>query len=226
MSERFQINSPLSPETRTYAGLFLVTFATLMYEVLLTRIFSVTMWYHFAFMSISIAMFGMSVGAVIVYALPEYFVASRTHEHLAQSAALFALTIVISFFTHLSIPFAPRPNLVFVYSVAVTYIALALPFIFSGICVCLALTRFSSNISRMYAADLAGAAVGCFAVIALLTVADGPSCVIVIAAVGAGAATIFARAQSSSSWVRTASLVGTLLLLLAGIGNAVLDRGK
>ena len=41
---------------RGYLGLFVVTLATLMYEILLTRIFSVTMWYHYAFMAISIAM--------------------------------------------------------------------------------------------------------------------------------------------------------------------------
>ena len=43
----------------TYVGLFLIALATLMYEILLTRIFSVTMWYHFAFVAVSIAMFGM-----------------------------------------------------------------------------------------------------------------------------------------------------------------------
>jgi hypothetical protein len=47
----------------TYAGLFMVSFSTLMYEVLLTRIFSVTMWYHFAFVAVSVALFGMTVGA-------------------------------------------------------------------------------------------------------------------------------------------------------------------
>ena len=57
----------------TYIGLFLVTLATLMYEILLIRIFSVTMWYHFAFMAISIAMFGMTVGALLVYLLPGIF---------------------------------------------------------------------------------------------------------------------------------------------------------
>ncbi len=56
-----------------YFGLFSVAMATLMYEILLTRIFSVTMWYHFAFMAISIAMFGMTVGAIIVYLFPNYF---------------------------------------------------------------------------------------------------------------------------------------------------------
>ena len=43
-----------------------------MYEILLTRIFSVTLWYHFAFMVVSIAMFGMAVGAMRVYLDPKY----------------------------------------------------------------------------------------------------------------------------------------------------------
>lgn len=40
----------------TYGGVFIVTLASLMYEILLTRIFSVTTWYHFAFVAISIAL--------------------------------------------------------------------------------------------------------------------------------------------------------------------------
>ena len=55
---------------RTYAGLSLVTLATLMLQILLTRIFSVTLWYHFAFMAVSIAMFGMTMGAILVYLRP------------------------------------------------------------------------------------------------------------------------------------------------------------
>ena len=64
----------------TFAGLFLVTLSTLMYETLLTRIFSVTMWYHFAFVAISVALFGMTVGALIVYLMPSHFPVGRTNE--------------------------------------------------------------------------------------------------------------------------------------------------
>src|SRR5213596_878242 len=62
---------------RTMAGLFLTTLATLMFEVLLTRIFSVTMWYHFAFMAVSIAMFGMTAGALVVFVRPRWFEPER-----------------------------------------------------------------------------------------------------------------------------------------------------
>lgn len=52
---------------RFYAGLFLLTLATLMLEVIQTRLLSVVTWYHLAFFVISSAMFGMTAGAVWVY---------------------------------------------------------------------------------------------------------------------------------------------------------------
>ena len=67
------MNNKNTVKKQSYAGIFMVALATLMYEIILTRIFSVTMFYHFAFMAISIAMFGMSVGAIVVYLLPHYF---------------------------------------------------------------------------------------------------------------------------------------------------------
>ena len=48
------------------AGLFLVTLATLMLEVLDTRLLSVLTWYHFSFFAVSVAMLGMAAGAVAV----------------------------------------------------------------------------------------------------------------------------------------------------------------
>src|SRR5688572_4972953 len=92
----------------TFAGLFLITLATLTYQLLLTRIFSVTMYYHFAFVAISVTMFGMAVGALIVYLRPEQFTAARLNRQLAFAALAFALTIVGSFLAHLWLPFRPE----------------------------------------------------------------------------------------------------------------------
>ena len=68
---------PVTARAGDYLGLFLVAMATLMLEVLLTRIFSVTLWYHLAFVAVSIAMFGMSLGAVVVYLFPTWFAPAR-----------------------------------------------------------------------------------------------------------------------------------------------------
>ena len=71
----------------TYAGLFLIALSTLMYEILLTRIFSVTMWYHFAFVAISVAMFGMTAGALIVYLAARGVFTPERSAHAAGGAA-------------------------------------------------------------------------------------------------------------------------------------------
>ena len=164
-----------------YAGLFFITLSTLMYEVLLTRIFSVTMWYHFAFMAISIAMFGMTVGAIVVYLFPSLFTTERAKYHLTLSAFLFAVTLVISFWVHLNIPFVFQTSIVGIFSIAATYIVVSVPFLFSGICVCIALTKFPAQVSKLYAVDLVGAAIGCFLLVLALSVTDGVTAVLIVA---------------------------------------------
>ena len=185
-----QIGSAVRPEA--YIGLFLVTLATLMYEILLTRIFSVTMWYHFAFVAISVAMFGMTVGSIIVYLCPRYFTQEQAVHHLGLSALCFSISVVICFLVYLNTPFmgsADRSTAdTSLLTIALIYLLIATPFVFSGICVCLALTKFPMNISRLYAADLAGAAVGCIAVILVFRITDGPTAIVaagLLAGVGA-----------------------------------------
>ena len=139
-----------------YGGLFFTTLSTLMYEILLTWIFSVTMWYHLAFVAVSVALFGMTVGALIVHLAPRHFPNERTNERLAQASLLFGLTIVVSFVLQLQIPFDPEWSLIGVSSVALIYLVISVPFIFSGIVVCLSLTRSPHQVSRLYAVDLVG----------------------------------------------------------------------
>ena len=52
-----------------YGGLFLVTAATLMLQLIQTRILSVVAWYHLAFFVISMAMFGLTAGAGLLFFL-------------------------------------------------------------------------------------------------------------------------------------------------------------
>ena len=156
---------PLSAAPRTFAGLFFVALATLMFEILLTRIFSVTMRYHFAFAAVSLAMFGMTLGALIVYLRPAWFPVERRFAQLAIHALLFALTLVASFLTQASMPF-PGASL----GCRDLRSRVHLPGRGRAVRVqrhrgVLALTRFPAQVGRLYAADLAGAALGCIAII-------------------------------------------------------------
>src|SRR5437868_5668830 len=96
VSSALDSSTPVYAGKNLYFGIFLAALSTLMYEILLTRIFSVTMGYHFAFMAISIAMFGMTLGALIVYIYPQKFPQERIKYHLAKNSFLFSVTIVIS----------------------------------------------------------------------------------------------------------------------------------
>jgi hypothetical protein len=228
----------LAPRARpsTFAGLFLVTLSTLTYQLLLTRTFSVTMYYHFAFVAISVTMFGMAAGAVAVFLNPSVFVPARANRHLAIGSAIFAVTVVASYLTHLSIPFVIDRSLVTVYGIALTYAALTVPFVFSGIVVSIALTRFPRQVASLYAADLAGAAVGCVLVGPALQLTDAPTAVLGTAAVAAAAGWLFAHAseaergapEDASRWsgvriLRVSAALAVTLTLAAGV-HAVAAR--
>ncbi len=182
---------------RIFLGLFLITFATLTYQLLLTRTFSVTMYYHFAFVAISVTMFGMAVGSVAVFLRPARFPPSGVGGQLAAWSAAFAVTTVLSYLTHLSIPFVLDGSVVTVFGLALTYVALSVPFVCSGIVVSIALTRFPRQVSALYAADLCGAALGCLVVGPVLRRADAPTAVLATAAVAALAAWVVAADESS-----------------------------
>jgi predicted membrane-bound spermidine synthase len=203
------------------AGLFLVTLSALMYEILLTRIFSVTMWYHFAFVAISVAMFGMTVGAVLVYLLSQIFTRERAPLHLPLTALLFAASVVASFLVHIRIPQPELNSFGGLFSLVATFGVVSVPFVFSGMCVCLALTKFPRHVSKLYAADLAGAAAACILLICLLKVLDGPTAVIAVSFLASLGAWLFALDIRPSTTSRIAALFSVLFLALT-VTNAVL----
>lgn len=195
----------------TYAGLFLVTLSTLMNEVVLTRIFSVTMWYHFAFVAISVALFGLTVGALIVYLGPGRFRDDAVPTRLWMYSLLFAVTLAVCFVTQLAIPFDPDPNVVGAWSVLLTCAVISVPFVCSGVVVCLALTRFPAQTNRLYATDLVGAALGCILVVVFFAYLDGPSLVIAIGAIAALGSLFFALDAGSRRGVAAALTVALVL---------------
>src|SRR5215204_5864909 len=126
----------------TYAGLFTLTLATLAYEITLTRIFSVVMWYHFAFVAISVALFGLTIGALIVHHFPDRFAVAAAPRQLGWCSLLFSASVVPCLLIQLSVRFIPELNLSGLRSVLITCSVVSIPFVFSGIAVTVALTRF------------------------------------------------------------------------------------
>ncbi|HVF88470.1 MAG TPA: hypothetical protein VNH22_00295 [Blastocatellia bacterium] len=201
---------------KIFVGISLVTLSTLMLELALTRLFSATMYYHFAFMSISLALFGSGASGVFIYIIQRRLAPARTGQWLSLSSMLFGLSTVFALYVILTQPLTLEPGMANYYRLAKIYGATSLPFFFSGCAITLAITRLAKEISRLYLFDLAGAAVGCLLLIPVLNMVGAINTLLLVSAIASAGAALFATATAGGrSWL-AASLV-----LTAGLGGLV-----
>ena len=201
-------------------GLGCVTAATLVLQTSLTRLFSVIFLYHFALVAVSSAMFGMAVGAVLVHLLPGVFPRSLSQQRAADCASLMGLTTVLGLLGCLYVPFQLSTNAIGMVGFLAWMLFVVTPFLFSGLTVCLCLTRFPQVVGRIYAFDLAGAALGCLAAAALLNHV-GPYNTILLAALMAGLGAVL---MSTSTAGRQRTGLMAVVLTLALIGNGLTNH--
>src|ERR1035441_3426128 len=181
-----------TPWSQVYLCVGLTTMATLLLELALTRIFSVVFYYHFAFLAISIALFGLGAGGVFSYVVAGW------------KAPLFArlgrLSAINSFFVLLALGvILAQKNNPSNWDLALIYFTTALPFFVSGTIVSLAISETIERVNRVYFCDLLGAAGGCLLLIPLLNQFGGPSTVVGAAITFATAAAIWHRSEEHTS---------------------------
>ena len=178
-----------------YCGVGCICASVTMLQIIETRFLSVVSHYYLAFLSISMAMFGMTVGAVWVYTRGARFTPERLPHDLALFAAGFSLSIVGSLLLQIGHAVVQVASATMLVVWAELALVLATPFFFAGAVVSLALTRSRFRVGEVYAADLAGASLGCLGVLALLDVFDAPSCLLAVAAAASIGAGLFAWSE-------------------------------
>lgn len=184
-----------------FVGVFLITFAVLVFQVVQTRILSVLAWYYMAFFAISVAMLGMTVGAVWVYFGNDRRSSAKLSVLLADSSLLAAVAMPASVMVQFCLITALTPTVTSVFSWALLMAAMTVPYVFAGITVSLALTRSPFPVGQVYGVDLLGAALGCAAVVGILDVLDGPSAILLAGLLAGLAASAFARAAPAPEQV-------------------------
>ncbi|MBV8504751.1 MAG: hypothetical protein JOZ11_02915, partial [Alphaproteobacteria bacterium] len=193
-------------------GLFLICMCVLMLQIIETRILSVISYYHLAFFSISIAMFGTTAGSLFVYFQERWFVPERMFENLVWICSAFAIAVELSALllisTVLMIGGKSELLMMVLLWLKLSFI-LATPYFFAGMAISMALTRSPWPVPLVYGVDLVGAATGCLVVLAVLTFVDSVSALFFVGAVGALAAIFFASAR------RASALLGEPLLPVA-----------
>jgi hypothetical protein len=132
--------------------LAVISSSVLLLELTLTRIFSLILWYDYAFMAISIAFFGLGIGSLVAHIAKNRLRREVVPIYLLKSSLAFAITIgVFLLVTSYLIP----PSVDFLY---LFYLASSLPFLFAGIAIALIFYSRPRDISRLYFLDLMGSA--------------------------------------------------------------------
>jgi len=204
-----------------------------MLQILQTRILSVVAWYHLAFFAISMAMFGLTAGAVFVYLRGERFTEKTLSHDLAYYSVIFAIATSICLCVQMTLAPVVIWSATAVWTWMQMAICLAIPFGAAGVVVSLALTRSPFPVGRVYAIDLFGAAAGCLGALLLLNLTDGPSGILWVAAIGAVAATLFATSGIGHEPQHKPPLSGllkhrwaiTLILMVVALANGATYYG-
>jgi hypothetical protein len=205
-----------------YVGLYLLCASTLMYEVVLTRLLSAVCWYYLAFVSISMAMFGMTAGALAVQLRPAWFKPTELASRLAQASFAMAVSLPIVLTVMLAVPLDISLAVETLFSFLIISVVIAIPFFFSGVAVCLSLTRTPFPIGRVYFADLFGAGSGCLGSVLLLKLIDAPSAVFVISALVFVSAAFYASYAGDRPRCRKSYLSSIAMLIVAGLNASTL----
>lgn len=201
------------PTGSPYLAVGLLSGAALAYEVLLTRLFAIIQWHHFAYMMISVAMLGWGAAGTLVAILREPL--QRCFRlAFTLAAVLFGAGTLIGFLLAQSIAFNPleavwAPRLFL--RLGLVYLCLLVPFLGAAVALCLAFSRFGGDAPRLYGADILGAGLGALGAIALLVALPPTRALLAVAAVGIVAAAIAYGLRQRTAW---GLLAAAMLLLL------------
>jgi len=185
--------------------------ATLLVELSVTRILSVVLYYHFAFLAISIALFGLGAGGVFSYVVAGW--KAPLYLKLGRLSALNSLLVVLALVAIL----AQKGDVGELgwgafWKLSAICFSTALPFFVSGAIVSLAVSETIERVHRIYFFDLLGAASGCLLLMGLLRVFDGESTVLAAAVIFAATAAIW-HSMAGSARGRAASVALALALV-------------
>ncbi len=161
-----------------FAGVAIASFSALLLELALTRLFSVVLFYHFAFLAISIALLGLGSGGVFAHLGRAWLSQFETRKLIASlciaNAIVIPLVLEIVLHTPVSLELT-RGNFLRLTTI---YLVSALPFFLTGLEFSIVFARESGHIPWLYGSDLIGGALACLGVVPLLNFLGGPNTVL------------------------------------------------
>src|SRR5919199_4134248 len=169
-----------------FSGIFLTALSGLVLEVSITRIFSAAIWYHFAFVAVSVALMGLGASGLVVHHRVKKLKGRWAENLTIYSAWGIAIFIPITLFVMhgLASQIIYLPLFMVLFSV---------PFFLIGIIISAAFNAFASVAGRLYAADLIGASAGALLVVLFLVLTGGEGATLIVGLIASIGGTIFSR---------------------------------
>ena len=195
-----------------FAGIFLIALSGLVLEVSITRIFSAAIWYHFAFVAVSVALVGLGAsGLVVQYRVKK--LKGKWAENLTILSA-WGITIVIPITLFVMHALASQ-----VIYLPLFMILFSVPFFLVGIIISAAFNAFASVAGRLYAADLIGASAGALLVVLFLVLTGGEGATLIVGLISAIGAAIFSRIAKN-----TKKIVASLMFVAFAMSLILLNH--
>ncbi|MGH9602094.1 MAG: hypothetical protein ACRD24_06860 [Terriglobales bacterium] len=206
---------------RLLAGVGLVTFGTLLLELACTRLFSVVLFYHFAFLAIGVALLGLGAGGVFAYLKRDWLARWSTNALAARICGFNVVAIVVALAVILRVPVSPELSLKNFASLSAVYLATGVPFFFTGLLLSLVFAREAGRISQLYGADLTGGALACLAVVPVLNLVGAINAIFLAGLVMGVAAVVWSETKSGRNVGLRMAVVMLGLMVLNRTGDLV-----
>jgi hypothetical protein len=206
----------------TMLAVALVSLASLLLELALTRLFSVVLFYHFAFFAISVALLGLGSGGVFAHIRQEWLARFSMRTLGAWLCLLNSIFILCSVEVVLHTPVSLEVTGRNFGKLSIIYLAAAVPFFLTGLLFSVLFARSSGHISQLYGADLAGGATACLAVVPLLNFIGAPNALLLASACMAVAAALWSD-QIKLRRVSYALATIFILLMAANYSGKIID---
>ena len=185
--------NPPGTDPALLAAIALTSFSALLLELSLTRLFSVVLFYHFAFLAISVALLGLGAGGVFAYLRRNWLVLFETRRLAGLLCTINAVSIFLTLEVVLHVPVSLELSRWNLLRLTVIYLTSTVPFFFTGLIFSVVFARETRHVTRLYGADLLGGALACMAVVPLLNGIGGPNAVLFAAFTSGVAALVWKR---------------------------------
>ncbi|HEX2169047.1 MAG TPA: hypothetical protein VHF65_01990 [Nitrososphaera sp.] len=191
-----------------FAGIFLIALSGLVLEVSITRIFSAAIWYHFAFVAVSVALVGLGASGLVVQHRVTKLKGKWAENLTIYSAWGITIFIPITLF----VMHALASQVIYLPLYMVLF---SVPFFLIGIIISAAFNAFASVAGRLYAADLIGASVGALLVVLFLVLTGGEGSTLIVGLIAAVSSTLFARiTRNTRKTIASVIFVGFAISLI------------